>query len=464
MANLYDKAQYIYIAGANKSGSMYGIVPVAGTTNVTLATATTARLATGSRTNNNGIIEQVAPHILRVDYSDLVSCPSYKFEPVRTNYLVATDHLTSGSGVLWQMNFSSWSLVDDPTSPVGTGKTGLLFDDTTNDATGHYNRQATSLPTSGQRYVVSVYAKRAGTGIDTRNLLVQHAGVGSADTVMNTYFILEGTGSIYNPSLKSFVSGAYIEQLPNNWYRCSVLGSSAAATPTARFYLTSGSTHAIQYLGVGRTTAGLYLCGAQLESGSALLPRDVNTYNNISNWGTGVTAYISSSNTVAGTRNAADQTIFLPSSSNTTNWTAFMIYKSTMADPVINHTMFSVLSGSAGNYAGFYAGGRPIWVSGSANTTGVSGSQVFANIEHKIALRLTNGNQLTWFRDGERLFSPYTWPTTGTWGNFHIGSSNTSTEAITSGGSFFVRVAAMFNQGLTDAECLLLTATGSGTV
>ena len=462
MANLYDKAQYIFVAGANKSGSIYGLSPIAGTTNVTLVSGSTTRLASGSRTNSNGIIEQIGPHILRVDYSDLVSCPSYKFETIRTNYLYNTDHLSTGSAtVQWIMNQATWSLVSDSTSPVGTGLAGFLNENTVvGDSTGYYIRQTTTLPTTGQRYVISVYAKRSGSGADTRNIMMQHAGVGSEETTMNTYFVLEGTGSIYNPVLKQFVSGAYIEPLPNGWYRCGVLGSSAGAAPAVRVYLTSGSvpTNYATYTPNGRS--GVYLCGAQLESGSSMGARDVNTYNDLYNWGTSITAYVSSSTSALGVRNAGDQTILLPSSSNTSSWTAFMAYKSSDPSPQGSAGMFSVLSGSA--YAGFYAGARAIWSGTGAPAGSPSGSQVFANIEHKVALRLS-GSQLTWFRDGARLFS-ITWPTTGRWGNFHIGSIATSTEAIAARGSFYVRVASMFNQDLSDAECLSLTTTGSGTV
>jgi hypothetical protein len=461
MANLYDKAQYIFVAGANKSGSIYGLSPIAGTTNVTLVSGSTTRLASGSRTNSNGIIEGVAPHILRVDYSDLVSCPSYKFEPQRTNYILNSDHLVSGSNPatnapnLWTMTNASWSLVSDSTSPVGTGLAGLLREnsDTNKD---HYtsNAFATAAGTAAGNKTLSVYVKRSGSGADTRNMMILVA----ADVASNAgaYFILEGTGSV-SSTIRTYVSGAYIEPLPNGWYRCSVLAGYPTAAGQMRIYLTSGSTYTETYNGNG--TAGLYVCGAQAESGSTSMGnRDVNTYNNIYNWGTPVTAYISSSTSTPGTRNAGDQTILLPSSSNTTDWTAFMVYKSSDPSPQGSAAMFSVISGSS--YAGFYAGGRAI-----TSVTGPTGStQVFANIEHKIALRLRNGNQLTWFRDGVQLFSPYTWPTTGRWGNFHIGSISTSTEAIAARGSFYVRVAAMFNQSLSDSECIALTATGSGTI
>jgi hypothetical protein len=459
MANLYDKAQYIFVAGANKSGSLYGMSPIAGTTNVTLVSGSTTRAASGSRTNSGGIIEGVAPHILRVDYSDLVSCPSYKFETIRTNYILNSDHLATGSNPNgWAATNTATSIVADSTSPVGTGFTGLIREnsDTNRD---HYilNSFAGAGAVAAGNKTLSVYVKRSGSGADTRNVMILvEAALSSA---AGAYFILEGTGSV-SSTIRTNVSGAYIEPLPNGWYRCSVLAGYPTATGQMRIYLTSGSTYTETYNGNG--TAGLYVCGAQAESGSAMGNRDVNTYNTLYNWGTPVTAYISSSTSTPGTRNAGDQTILLPSSSNTSAWTAFVTYKQSDPSPQGNSAIFSVRAPLGSEYAGFYAGGRPVWSGSGVPAGSPSGSQVFTNIEHKVALRLS-GNQLTWFRDGARLFS-ITWPATGTWRNFHIGSIDTSTEAITSRGSFYVRVASMFNQSLSDNECQALTATGSGTV
>lgn len=450
MADLYNKAQWIFVAGANKSGSIYGIGPITGSSNVTLISGSTTRASSGSRTNSSGIIEGVAPHILRVDYPDLVTCPSYKFEPDRTNYLYNSDHVSASSNTSY-VNVS-WSLATDSTSPVGTGFTGFIRENPGNTGTlGHYLRIQNGASSANQNFACSIYVKRSGSGADTRNISILPGALSEGTGV---FFILDGTGSIYTPAApNTYISGAYIEPLQNGWYRCSVLANNFGLGnfPELRVYITSGSTYEWSYNGNGQS--GMYMCGAQLESGSSMGNRDINTYNTIYNWGTPITAYISSSATVLGVRNAADRTILLPSSSNSSAWTAFVAYRQADPSPQAQSALFTVLSGS--NYAGFYAGGRPI------STSGVSGSQVFTNIEHKLALRLS-GSQLTWYRDGSRLHS-ITWPTTGTWGNYHLGSFGSSTETFAGRGSFFVRVAAMFNQDLSDAECISLTTTGSGT-
>jgi hypothetical protein len=455
MANLYDKAQYIFVAGANKSGSIYGLQPIAGTSNVTLVSSSTFRASSGSRINNNGIIEGVAPNILRVDYSDLVTCPSYKLEPQRTNFQLASDYLNSGSSATPTNNwvtasFIKWSLVSEPTSPLGTGLSGLITEDTTNNV--HVLRsQPVNISTRfSQSYTISVYAKQAGTDANQRNIALQ--GVSATSAQASTVFILQGTGSI-SGTAKLYVSGAYIEPLPNGWYRCSQLVYNAGQSMNFRIILTSGSTFAESYTGNG--SGSVYVVGAQLETGS--ITRDLNTLNISS--GTYLTSYISTSTGSGGaiaTRNA-DRSITLPAPVNNTNWTAFLAYKRYAPDPLGNSFDMYISSGSG--YAAVYANGRAIWNSGSAG--GPTGSFLQIGVENKIAMRLS-GSQMSWFINGSR-FQSIPWSGTGTWGNLIIGDQSTNSDLVQPS-SFYVRVAAMFSQSLSDAECQQLTATGSGTV
>lgn len=454
MADLYNKAQWIFVAGANKSGSIYGIVPVPGTSNVTLASSSTFRSTSGSRTNSSGIIENIAPHILRVDYPFQDTCPSYKFEPQRTNYLFNTDHLATGSSGPpneWSLLQASWSLVSDPTSPVGTGLAGFIRENTANSS--HYIRNVYSIVnTSGSSFTISVYAKQSDSVSNPRHLMISPAAVPTSAGA--TYFILSGTGSIFSPSVKTYVSGAFIEPLPNGWYRCSVLaGYPSGSSPDVRFLITSGSTYTDSY--VGNDTSGLYLVGAQLESGSAHSNR---TSANISiTNGTYVTSYISSSTTTLGTR-AADRSISLPAPVGTTDWTAFIAYTRLSPDLVATNFDIKINSGSSA-FVGLYNNGVAIYDSGSGGTL-VSGSSLSIGVEHKYAIRLS-GSQMTWFIDGSKKYVK-TWGTTGTWTATYIGDQGANND-ITHKSSMYVRVAAMFSQSLSDAECISLTTTGSGT-
>lgn len=447
MADLYNKAQYIYVAGANKSGSIYGIVPIAGTSNVTLASSSTSRVSSGSRTNSNGIIELVAPHILRVDYPFQDTCPSYKFEPDRTNYVYDSDYLSTSS--YWATQSGSWSLVSEPTSPIGTGLSGLFKEAAGYVAGGYgkYVRSSTSLPASlnTSTYTVSVYVKRSGSGADTRNIGLMPVAAGEAAAITN--FVLEGTGSIATGT-KTYVSGAFIEQLQNGWYRCSVLANGQGAGAGLYVYLTSGSTYTFDYTGNG--TAAMYVCAAQLESGSTSSP---NRSSPSIAAGSYITSYISTSNAAA-TRNA-DRSITLAAPISTTNWTYFMTFRRNYIAP----NFFDLLIGSGSGYAGMYNNGVAIWASGSGTDTKTSGSSLPIGVEHKVAMRM-NSNTLTYFINGSNRFSiPWT---AGSWGSPIIADQNAGTS-ISHMSSFYVRVAAMFSQSLSDAECISLTTTGSGT-
>jgi hypothetical protein len=459
MANLYDKAQYIFVAGANKSGSIYGMSPIAGTTNVTLESSSTFRVGSGSRTNSNGILQDIDSHILRVDYSDLVSCPSYKFEPQRTNFMLASDYLTSGSPPNgWTVTSGSWSLVSEPNSPIGTGLSGLLRENATSSVHFTTNTAVSTLSSStfNGPFTISVYAKRSGSGVDIRDIMMLPVAVGSAAGA--TYFILEGTGSILNPSVKTHVSGAFIEQLPNGWYRCSVLASTfGAGQPRIRISLTSGSGASSEsYL--GNNSGAVFLCAAQMESGSTSHSRREPPNISIAN-GTYVTAYINTSASNAATTRNADRSITLPSSSNSSAWTYFMAFKRLSPDIQSTNIEFEVISGSdTSRFVGLYNNGIAIWNSGSQ---GLSGSSLPIGVEHKAAIRFNNG-VVTWFINGSQRFS-INWPVNTFNGNVIVGDQASNTDIVHKS-SFYVRVASMFNQSLSNAECISLTTTGSGTV
>jgi hypothetical protein len=456
MANLYDKAQYIYIAGAYKSGSVYGIDPIPGTTNITLESSSTFRASSGSRLNSSGQIALLGPGILRPDYWGTSSCASYLFEPQRTNFILNSHYLTTGSNPNgWAGTNMTWSLAAENTSPLGTNLAGLITETAVAGNHAWRNTPQVGSTTTGT-FTDSVYVKRVGS--DARNLVIQAINLGDG-----TYpvFILEGTGSIVRPagagSGMSYVSGSFIEQLPNGWYRCSILGyNPGGQTRAVRLLLASGSTYSETYTGTG--TAGLYVVAVQMESGSG---HGIQPLPGASS-GTFVTSYMSSSADASSTR-AGDYTLTLPSSSNSSAWTYFMTWKRNYLSNV--QVDFALKSGSSGAYFGMYNNGVAIWdtTSSGGPGTATSGASLPIGQEYKFAIRYdSNGNQVTWFLNGSKRFS-ITWPTTGAWGN-PIVSGDTSNSTGGSQGSFYVRSTALFNQSLTDAECQLLTATGSGTV
>jgi hypothetical protein len=277
--------------------------------------------------------------------------------------------------------------------------------------------------------------------------------VGSATGA--TYFILEGTGSILNPSVKTHVSGAFIEQLPNGWYRCSVLGNIfGTGQPRIRISLTSGSgANSETYL--GNNNGAVYLCAAQMESGSAHSGREIPSITN----GTYVTSYINTSASNAATTRNADRSITLPSSSNSSAWTYFMAFKRLSPDIQSTNIDFKITSGSGTTrFVGLYNNGIAIWNSGSQ---GLSGSSLPIGIEHKAAIRFDNG-VVTWFINGSQRFS-INWPGNTFTGNVIVGDETSNTDIVHKS-SFYVRTAALFNQSLSNNECLSLTTTGSGTV
>jgi hypothetical protein len=370
--------------------------------------------------------------------------------------MLASDYLTSGSPPNgWTITSGSWSLVSEPNSPIGTGLSGLLRENA-NNSTHFTTNTAVSVMSSSTYngpFTISVYAKRSGSGANTRDIMMLPVAVGSATGA--TYFILEGTGSILNPSVKTHVSGAFIEQLPNGWYRCSVLGNIfGTGQPRIRISLTSGSgANSETYL--GNNNGAVYLCAAQMESGSAHSGREIPSITN----GTYVTSYINTSASNAATTRNADRSITLPSSSNSSAWTYFMAFKRLSPDIQSTNIDFKITSGSGTTrFVGLYNNGIAIWNSGSQ---GLSGSSLPIGIEHKAAIRFDNG-VVTWFINGSQRFS-INWPGNTFTGNVIVGDETSNTDIVHKS-SFYVRTAALFNQSLSNNECLSLTTTGSGTV
>jgi hypothetical protein len=461
MSDLYSKASFIFIASAYSSSKVYAIKPNDSTKDLTFATG---RTSAANRVASDYKLQLVSSSIPRLNYTSGSSCPAFLFESDRTNYLYNTDYLATGSGspTTWQTMSLSWSLDVESTSPLGTGYSGLIKENPENSVFGHYiyNTYDTSGVVVDNSMTISVYVKRSGSNAQhNRNLMINVGPVAVATG--SVYFILDGTGSIYNPSVKMAVSGARIQALADGWYRCSVLakysGSSNPAfgqiAPIPRFYMTSGSTHEIVYTGNG--IASLYIAGAQLESGSSHTLRTTPSIDA----GTYVTSYISSTSSSRGTR-TADFPLNLPTSSDPYNFT------------ILHTAIFDVNSINAGASLQVTSGSNAI--AGFLGTTGIAnwnsgsgfssvGSNVSLYREHNMLLRFSNNNLMTWFVDGVKIHSQSFSIANPKWDRFVL-NRDTPFLASFNEASAQYRVVLLYDSALTDAECIFLTQTGSNKI
>ena len=185
---------------------------------------TFARASTGTIVNSDGLIEQV-PYNLAT-YSE-------QFD---------------NAG--WSKTRSSIS-VNAIIAPNGTLTADKLIANTDNNS--HFIEQTITTPSSVD-VTFSVYAKAAGYGF----LQVNN----------------QADNSIANFDLSSGVLGtisgytATIEDVGNGWYRCSATRSFNFAPSRHRFAIISSSTSARLESFTGNGTSGVYIYGAQLNSGS----------------------------------------------------------------------------------------------------------------------------------------------------------------------------------------------------
>jgi hypothetical protein len=237
--SLLDDASLLVTPNAEKAGKLYSIIPTNGNGDFSVTRATTA-----TRTNASGLIESTPINEPRLDYS-LGSCPNILLEPQRTNLALRSEEFDNATWVKTRVSVTANSTA----SPSGAVNADSLIEDTST-ATHPMSVGFTALASP---YTVTIYAKSNG-----RNWLnISFLSTANA----SAYFDLQNgvLGTI------GAASTATITSVGNGWYRCSMTATTAAGGNTLAFYLASAN-NTLSYTGNG--TSGLFLWGAQLESGA----------------------------------------------------------------------------------------------------------------------------------------------------------------------------------------------------
>lgn len=157
------------------------------------------------------------------------------------------------------------------TSPEGLYNATKLVESTAAGA-GHYLRETFS-EVAGTTYAYSIFAKPAG-----RPEVALNFGASRAFARFN---VNDGTVTQVGDNVTNFVdSRAYIENVGNGWYRCTLVAKSVnAGANYVRIAIGDGSAtgHTPSYTGNG--TDGIYIYGAQLEA-SSFSTSYIRTYGN----------------------------------------------------------------------------------------------------------------------------------------------------------------------------------------
>ena len=229
---------------ATVGGKVYSILPSNGVGDFDFTRGTTA-----TRINAQGLIEEVASGVNRLNYSlldgEVVGCPHLLLEPQRINDLQRSQEFDNAYWTKYQTSVSTNSFI----SPDGTLNADKLIEDNSNST--HQLGRAISY-NSGTTYTISVFAKSS-----DRNLEI---GAGNTNTFPAKAIFDLSNGTV----LSSTLGNPSIENYGNGWYRCIITATAlATSTTNINFGLTNGST--LSYSGNGVSFIELF--GAMREEG-----------------------------------------------------------------------------------------------------------------------------------------------------------------------------------------------------
>jgi len=310
--SLLTQASLVVTPNANKSGKLYSVIPSNGNGDFTVTRATTA-----TRTNSSGLIETTASGMVRRDYS-LGSCPNLLLEPQRTNLALRSEEFDNASWVKTQTTVTANSTI----SPSGVQNADTLIENTANN--NHFISQQFTKAASSLTYSYSIYFKNSS---GTRNIalaITNGTSSGRGVVFSSSGAILASNVTIGTGLGFTYVSGEAIA-IANGWYKATIVVTTDTATRVdVVTYLTSTSS-IDSYLGNG--TSGYAIWGAQLEAGAyatSYIPTtlasvtrnaDVITRDNLFTNGlitaSGGTWFVDLKNTIARTRDAFSQSLFI---------------------------------------------------------------------------------------------------------------------------------------------------------
>jgi hypothetical protein len=209
------------------------------------------RNSSATRVGSNGLIQDVASNLPRIDYTGGVG--SWKFEPQRTNsvsYSEDFSQLSSQSNVTISLN--------QIISPEGSLNASSLIDNSVNGVHRAFSIYGTSIA-SGQLVSHSVFAKAK-----EHNWFQLSTGGSTNDQWAN--FDLEN-GVIGNSSSSA---NPIIENYGNGWYRCILFATTSAnnASLAGLLTLTNNLDATLRSPSYSGSNKGVYVFGLQIEQGS----------------------------------------------------------------------------------------------------------------------------------------------------------------------------------------------------
>ncbi len=238
-----------------KTGKLYSQIPTSGAGDFTVTRNTEAR-----RFDSAGLIASVASGIPRLDYytsGGVTGCPALLVEPAATNFIFPSN--LSGS---WSFG-STVSATTSVAAPDGTNT--LAFNSNSSGNTEFTISRVNDALASGAVATFSCFAKIKDANVPVLQIVLGTSLQWSPNAIFANFNLASGTISA------GTYTSARIENYGNGWYRCSVTATSTVGTGTNRSFvlqLQTSPTATREAKATITTGTGMYLWGAQLETGS----------------------------------------------------------------------------------------------------------------------------------------------------------------------------------------------------
>ena len=420
MANLLDSASILLTPTAYNNGSILAIQPSDGSGDFTFSRGSSA-----TRVNAQGLIEDIASNLPRIDYTD--GCGSWLLEPQRTNLLPYSEAFDNA---YWTKSGSS--VVSGFVSPSGDLSAFKLVASAT---TGQHILTTTNYVLSvnnNSPYNISIFVK---AGEYSKIGIREARNNGSYCTYnLSTGSLIEESGTNGLSKIESFLNGWYKITLP---YTTLSLSQSLPQIFALNDNYVSGNPNNYSYTGDG--ASGIYIWGGQLEQGSyptSYIPTSGSTVTRA--------AEICNGAGTSDTFNASEGVLFVE-----------------MAALGREKSLFELISLSDGTttnrmYLGFASGtNKLIWLYGANVFTGDTTSIETTN-NNKIAFKFKDNDFAIWVNGVEidsqlsgSTFSSNTFNTMG----FDSGSGSSTTRLYAN-----LKQLMTFNKALTDSELEDLTS------
>jgi len=219
------------------------------------------RASTATRIGSNGLIQTVATDIPRLNYDIsngvVQSCPSLLLEPASTNLITYSENFSQ-----WVSDTNASITSNSIISPDGTQNADKLV------AGSSTARQAIKLSVTANGDIsMSIFAKKG-----------EYSVIQFSDAINGSYFVnfdLQ-TGAIGSSNTMQ----GKIENVGNDWYRCSASYNTSNPILSFRLSIAQSSTATRLVNFAGNSSDGLYIYGAQVEALTYLtsyIPTDGST-------------------------------------------------------------------------------------------------------------------------------------------------------------------------------------------